>query len=139
MLNYLTKRMILSHVNGIFDPLGLVSRFTVRSKILMRRLWNQCNSDLGWDDPIPLVVRQKWHVEKRNVCVGDIVIIQDSNAVHGEWKLGRVIKVIPSNDGLIRRCQIQYKLCKESGEMARKYTIIERAVQRLVVLKKNEF
>ena len=58
--------------------------------------------------------------------------------MRGEWKLGRVIKVIPSNDGLIRRCQIQYKLCKESGEMATKYTIIERAVQRLVGLVPTE-
>jgi hypothetical protein len=29
-----------------------------------------------------LLVRQKWHVDKRNVCVGDVGIIQDLNKRH---------------------------------------------------------
>ena len=35
----LTKRMILSQVNSIYDPLGLAGPYTVRAKILMRKLW----------------------------------------------------------------------------------------------------
>ena len=35
----LTKRMILSQVNSIYDPLGLAGPFTVRAKIMMRQLW----------------------------------------------------------------------------------------------------
>ena len=38
-----------------------------------------------------LVIRPKWHVESCNVQKGDVVLIQDSNAVRGEWKLGIVI------------------------------------------------
>ena len=34
----LTKRIILSQVNSVYDPLGLASPLTVRAKILMRRL-----------------------------------------------------------------------------------------------------
>ncbi|XP_068713032.1 uncharacterized protein [Montipora foliosa] len=34
-----TKRIILSQVNSIYDPLGLTGPFTVRAKILMRELW----------------------------------------------------------------------------------------------------
>ena len=34
-----TKRIILSQVNSIYDPLGLAGPFTVRAKILMRELW----------------------------------------------------------------------------------------------------
>ena len=30
-----------------------------------------------------MIVRQKWHTEKRNIRVGDIVLVQDSNAVQG--------------------------------------------------------
>ena len=33
-----TKRIILSQVNSIYDPLGLTGPFTVRAKILMRKL-----------------------------------------------------------------------------------------------------
>ena len=35
----LTKRMFLSQVNSIYDPLGLAGPYTVRAKILMRKLW----------------------------------------------------------------------------------------------------
>ncbi len=38
------------------------------------------------------IIRQKWHVDKRNVCVGDVVMIQDSNSVRGQWKVGRVYR-----------------------------------------------
>ena len=33
------------------------------------------------------VVRQNWHTKLRNVEIGDVVLIQDSNAVRGNWKL----------------------------------------------------
>ena len=32
-----------------------------------------------------LCIRPKWHVERRNVMEGDLVLVQDSNAVRGEW------------------------------------------------------
>ena len=55
----LTKRMILSQVNSMYDPLGLAGPFTVRAKILMRHLW--ANSEkLDWDDPIPEDNNQQW-------------------------------------------------------------------------------
>ena len=45
----LTKRMILSQMNSIFDPLGLIAPFTIKAKFLMKNLWKQ---KLGWDDKI---------------------------------------------------------------------------------------
>lgn len=35
----ISKQEILAIVNGIYDSLGLISPFTVRAKILMRKLW----------------------------------------------------------------------------------------------------
>ena len=32
-----------------------------------------------------MIITQKWHVDRRNVQVGDVVLIQDSNAVRGKW------------------------------------------------------
>ena len=55
----LTKRQILAQVNGIFDPLGLISPFTVKAKILLRKLWGQDNK-LGWDEEIPEHFRKEW-------------------------------------------------------------------------------
>ena len=55
----LTKRMILSQVNSIYDPLGLAGPYTVRAKILMRKLWTK-ETKLDWDDPIPEENRREW-------------------------------------------------------------------------------
>ena len=55
----LTKRQILSQVNGIYDPLGLISPFTVKAKIMLRKLWAQ-DQKFGWDEPIPSSFRQEW-------------------------------------------------------------------------------
>ena len=84
-----------------------------------------------------LLVRQKWHVDKRNVCVGDVVMIQDSNSVRGQWKVGRVSKALVEDDGRVRRVEVQYK-CLPTKETkvykGQAYTTIERPVQRLVVI-----
>ena len=55
----LTKRMILSQVNSIYDPLGLAGPYTVRAKILMRKLWTY-ETKLDWDDPIPEEYGREW-------------------------------------------------------------------------------
>ncbi len=56
----LTKRMVLSQINVIYDPLGLAAPFTVRAKILMRKLWMGESKDHRWDDPIPAFLREEW-------------------------------------------------------------------------------
>ena len=48
----LTKRIVLSIVNGIYNPLGLATPFTVRGKILLRKI-TAIELRLKWDEPIP--------------------------------------------------------------------------------------
>ena len=55
----LTEHTILSQVNSIYDPLGLAGPYTVRAKILMRKLWTN-ETKLDWDDPIPEENRREW-------------------------------------------------------------------------------
>eukprot|EP00794_Sanderia_malayensis_P021203 gene21203-23285_t len=86
-----------------------------------------------------LLVRQKWHVEKRNVRIGDVVIIQDSNLVRGKWRLGSVSDVFPGTDGKVRNVEIKYKQLSALNEPALAYTgkgysTIQRPVQKLVVI-----
>jgi len=57
----LTNRMILSQVNSIYDPLGLDGPYTVRAKILMRKL-RTYETKLDWDDPIPEEYGRDWIV-----------------------------------------------------------------------------
>ncbi|XP_076398077.1 uncharacterized protein LOC143266403 [Megachile rotundata] len=44
-----TKREYLRVIMSIFDPLGFLVPFTIKSKILMQQIWR---SGIGWDDPL---------------------------------------------------------------------------------------
>ena len=54
----MTKRQILSQVNGFYDPLGLASPVIIAAKIMMTELWKI--EGLGWDDSIPANECHKW-------------------------------------------------------------------------------
>ena len=47
-----TKRMILSVVNGIYDPLGSLTPLIIKAKVLLKKLW--C-CKLDWDEAVPTV------------------------------------------------------------------------------------
>lgn len=53
----ITKRIILSTIAKIFDPLGLLAPVIITAKILIQELWAL---KLGWDDPLPPSVTDKW-------------------------------------------------------------------------------
>ena len=56
-----------------------------------------------------MTVRQKWHTNKRNLQVGDIVLVQDNSVFRGNWKLGQVAEVNPGKGSIIRGVTIRYK------------------------------
>ena len=45
-----TKRSLLSIASKIFDPMGLISPYILRVKILFQELWSR---GLQWDDKLP--------------------------------------------------------------------------------------
>ena len=83
-----------------------------------------------------LVVRQKWHVEKRNVQVKDVVVVRDSNALRGEWRLAIVSKCYPDRLGKVRNVELVVKP-KQGGHgqyMSTPPIEIKRHVNNVVVL-----
>ena len=52
-----TKREVLRVVMSVFDPLGLLSPFTLKAKILLQEIWR---SGVNWDDKIRNEERAKW-------------------------------------------------------------------------------
>ena len=56
-----------------------------------------------------LIVRQKWHVACRDVQLGDVVLVQDKNALKNNWTLAIVVKTIVSSDGKVRNVTVRYK------------------------------
>lgn len=53
--------------------------------------------------------RQEWNKERRNLTLGDIVIIADPTAPCDSWLLGRVVETYPDNRGLVRSVKVQTK------------------------------
>ncbi|CAG7784684.1 unnamed protein product [Allacma fusca] len=59
-----TKRIILSEISRVFDPLGLLAPVTIRAKTLMRRLWT---ADIRWDSSPPLDIKSDWEEYQKDV------------------------------------------------------------------------
>ncbi|CAG2234944.1 unnamed protein product [Mytilus edulis] len=53
----ITKREILKQSSNIYDPLGLLSPVTVRTKMLMQLLWKE---KFTWDCPLPKEIESTW-------------------------------------------------------------------------------
>ncbi|CAB4043171.1 Hypothetical predicted protein [Paramuricea clavata] len=81
----------------------------------------------------------KWNTANRNLRPGDVVIIADRNTLRGDYRLGIVQEVFPSQDGKVRRVNVMYKNF-QIGEKVQKYkghneaVIVSRSAQRLSLL-----
>ena len=62
----LTKRMVLSQVNGIYDPLGLATPFNAKAKIFLQKLCGTNMKNLDWDEPTPDEFRKEWMTSSDN-------------------------------------------------------------------------
>ena len=76
-----------------------------------------------------LLSRRKWHQQKRNLCVNDLVIIKDKDLPRGKWKLGIISKVTQDIGGAVRCVFVKYKNFNSNA-----YLEIERPVQNLIVI-----
>ena len=53
-----TKRLVLSNIARLFDPLGWLAPVTITAKILMQDMWIlKCD----WDSPLPAEIRERWY------------------------------------------------------------------------------
>ena len=71
--------------------------------------------------------RKKWHQDKRNVSVGDVVLLKNVETHRNQWPLGRVIKTFPGKDNLVRKVEVRVR--KDD-----KMTSYIRPVTELVIL-----
>lgn len=62
--------------------------------------------------------RSKWQTEKRNLQIGDLVLITEDNVAPTYWNLGRIIQVYPGKDEKIRSVLVKTK----NGEFKRPIT-----------------
>ncbi|XP_043241053.1 uncharacterized protein LOC122391322 [Amphibalanus amphitrite] len=92
-------------LQGCAEPCGVFDEQDTYS----RRRWRQVQylADVFWRrwmaEYLPqLQQRQKWMKVKRNLSVGDLVLIVDLNLPRPQWPLGRVTEVFPDAQGQVR-------------------------------------
>ena len=80
--------------------------------------------------------RQKWCTPRRNIQLGDIVIIHDKGSLRSKWPLAKVIEVTKGRDGLVHRAKVQLGTSRldNKGKRTSSLTVLERPVQELVLL-----
>lgn len=89
---------------GVFQP----------TDMYVHRRWRQVQymSDLFWKrwvkEYLPqLQERQKWTGARRNLVVGDLVLVMDNTAPRNTWLMGRVIQTFPDRKGFVRQVRIK--------------------------------
>ncbi|CAB4041165.1 Hypothetical predicted protein, partial [Paramuricea clavata] len=76
--------------------------------------------------------RKKWNTLKRNSQVGDVVVLHDEDLQRNKWPLARIVRVLPSKDGLLRKVQLQIT---RNGKRVK----LERPIQKLtLIVEKDE-
>ena len=82
-----------------------------------------------------LLPTRKWLEAKRNLHIGDIVLIQyAAKSMPGTYRLGKVVNVETDPDGLVRTCTVLYHLCKSDTTSAPTKKEIRVPAQRLVLI-----
>ena len=76
--------------------------------------------------------RQKWNDLKKNIGVGDIVLLKTNNTNQNECPMGWAIEKMPDKDGIVRSVKLRIGSKNNSDE-----TLI-RPIKKLVLLVKNE-
>ncbi|XP_070570536.1 uncharacterized protein [Ptychodera flava] len=96
----------------------------------VRRRWRQVQylADIFWKrwmkEYLPLLQeRQKWLEIRRNLNVGDVVLIVDNTAPRNSWSMGRITEVMKDKKGLVRFAEVKTRT-----------TTLRRPVDKLCVL-----
>ena len=101
-----------------------------KEDVFSRRRWRQIQylSDIFWKrwsrEYLPLLQScQKWPFPRRNLPVGDVVLVATENTPRNCWPLGRIQDVFPDKKGLV--CKVKVKV---------KSAVLEHPIDKLVLL-----
>ena len=70
MMVSIIQRNFLKKISTLFDPLGLLAPFTIRSKILMQETWN---AGIDWDEKVPDTIKQKMKMWFQKLQILDLI------------------------------------------------------------------
>ena len=109
---------------GDFSTSEAFRRRWAHAQALADRFWKRWKMEYLHS----LRMRQRSIEPTRNLRVGDLVLITDLHLPRNQWRLGRVTKVFPGSDGLVRQVRLRtssgvltrpiVKLCLLEGDSA---------------------
>jgi hypothetical protein len=94
-----------------------------RVQVLANQFWRRWRSEYLQQ----LQTRSKWRREQANLNEGDVVLVKDSNVPRNRWPYGVVEKILPSDDGKVRKSCIRMY---NDGKL----TVLTRPISELVLL-----
>ena len=111
----------------LVDNLPMKARYRIVNHVTTS-FWKQWASTMS---PV-LVNRPTWHTKGRNLCVNDVVLICQSTAIKGKYRLAVVEEVKVSDDGCVRSVLLRYAIIAKDAKP--RIVHVRRSVQRLVLI-----
>ena len=102
-----------------------------RVQYLLEQFWSRWQKEYL----LNLQHREKWNTPRRNLKVGDVVLLKEDSLSRLEWPLARVSSVKTEQDGLVRRAEVGVgsRTLDQHGRRNGNLTTLERPI-RLVLL-----
>ena len=127
----------------ILPPPGSFPREDVYARKRWRRVQHLANEFWNrWRKEFlsQLQSRQKWTVPKRDMKVGDIVLIKDDNVPRNVWPVARIVETYVSEDTHVRKVKVAVGDPKlnEQGKRVSPMCHLERPIHKLVLLIPSE-
>ena len=95
---------------GVFQKAEMYCKRRWRAvKYLANEFWNRWRKEYL----VSLQSRHKWKDIQRNMELDDIVLLKEPNMQRNQWPLGRIVDVLPGNDGLVRTVKVKIASAKE--------------------------
>ena len=140
-LSVLTPNSLLLGRSLAKNPLGWEPQNN--ASLLQRFHLIQQISSIFWKQWIStcapqLITDVKWHTSHRDLEVGDVVMVVDSDSIKSEYRLAIVKEVFRGKDGVVRKAMVSYKHYKV-GDSPVRYTgsteqCCVRPIQRLALI-----
>ena len=89
-----------------FQHLGVRDMYQTQWKhvhVLAETFWNRWRSEY-----LPTIqTRCKWNRVIPNLKEGDVILMKDNDVSRNEWPTGVILRVFPSDDGLVRKVEVR--------------------------------
>ena len=104
-----------------------------RIQYLLEQFWSRWRKEYI----LNLQQREKWRIPRRNLQVGDLVLLKEAEVSRMEWPLGVIKSTTVDDDGLVRKVRVQVgsRDLDKRGRPARQLSELERPIQKLILLK----